>query len=98
MSLGRVLVEEFQAEVLKWLRERVDLVVVNPWVEPQRWELEVVRVDAVISRKGKITREQMQRSGGRPKLPPAHEATTTAAAECRGSGRLTRPSRQTCLP
>ena len=26
MSLGRVLVEEFQAEVLKWLRERVDLV------------------------------------------------------------------------
>ena len=68
MSLGRVLVEEFQAEVLKWLRERVDLVVVNPWVEPQRWELEVVHVDAVISRKGKITREQMQRSGGRLKI------------------------------
>ena len=68
MSLGRVLVEEFQAEVLKWLRERVDLVVINPWVEPQRWELEVVRVDAVISRKGKITREQMQRSGGRLKI------------------------------
>jgi len=68
MSLGRVLVEEFQAEVLKWLRERVDLVVVNPWVEPQRWELEVVRADAVISRKGKITREQMQRSGGRLKI------------------------------
>ena len=68
MSLGRVLVEEFQAEVLKWLRERVDLVVVNPWVEPQRWELEVVRVDAVISRKGKITREQMQRSGGKLKI------------------------------
>jgi D-3-phosphoglycerate dehydrogenase / 2-oxoglutarate reductase len=68
MSLGRVLVEEFQAEVLKWLRERVDLVVVNPWVEPQRWELEVVRVDAVISRKGRITREQMQRGGGRLKI------------------------------
>jgi D-3-phosphoglycerate dehydrogenase / 2-oxoglutarate reductase len=68
MSLGRVLVEEFQAEVLKWLRDRVDLVVVNPWVEPQRWELEVVRADAVISRKGKITREQMQRSGGRLKI------------------------------
>jgi D-3-phosphoglycerate dehydrogenase / 2-oxoglutarate reductase len=68
MSLGRVLVEEFQAEVLKWLRERVDLVVVNPWVEPERWELEVVRVDAVISRKGKITREQMQQSGGRLKI------------------------------
>ena len=61
MSLGRVLVEEFQPDVLKWLRERVDLVVVNPWVEPQRWELEATRVDAVISRKGKITREQMQR-------------------------------------
>jgi D-3-phosphoglycerate dehydrogenase / 2-oxoglutarate reductase len=68
MSLGRVLVEEFQPEVLKWLRERVDLVVVNPWVEPQRWELEVVRADAVISRKGKITREQMERSAGRLKI------------------------------
>jgi D-3-phosphoglycerate dehydrogenase len=68
MSLGRVLVEEFQAEVLKWLRERVELVVVNPWVEPQRWELEVVRVDAVINRKGKITREQMEKSAGRLKI------------------------------
>jgi D-3-phosphoglycerate dehydrogenase / 2-oxoglutarate reductase len=46
----------------------VDLVVVNPWVEPQRWELEIVRVDAVISRKGRITREQMQRSAGRLKI------------------------------
>ena len=68
MSLGRVLVEEFQAEVLKWLRERVELAVVNPWVEPQRWELEAVRVDAVISRKGKITREQMEKSAGRLKI------------------------------
>ena len=68
MSLGRVLVEEFQAEVLKWLRERVELVVVNPWVEPQRWELEAVRVDAVISRKGKIIREQMEKSAGRLKI------------------------------
>lgn len=68
MSLGRVLVEEFQAEVLKWLRERVDLVVVNPWVEPERWELEAVRVDAVISRKGKITRAQMEQSAGRLKI------------------------------
>jgi D-3-phosphoglycerate dehydrogenase len=66
MALGRVLVEEFQPEVLKWLRERVELVVINPWVEPQRWELEVTRVDAVISRKGKITREQMER--GRLKI------------------------------
>jgi D-3-phosphoglycerate dehydrogenase / 2-oxoglutarate reductase len=68
MSLGRVLVEEFQAEVLKWLRERVELVVVNPWVEPQRWELEVVCVDAVINRKGKITREQMEKSAGRLRI------------------------------
>jgi D-3-phosphoglycerate dehydrogenase len=68
MALGRVLVEEFQPDVLKWLRERVELVVVNPWVEPQRWELEVTRVDAVISRKGKITREQMERNGGRLKI------------------------------
>ena len=68
MALGRVLVEEFQPEVLQWLRERVELVVVNPWVEPQRWELEVTRVDAVISRKGKITREQMERNGGRLKI------------------------------
>jgi D-3-phosphoglycerate dehydrogenase / 2-oxoglutarate reductase len=68
MSLGRVLVEEFQAEVLKWLRERVELVVINPWVEPERWELEVARVDAIISRKGKITRDQMERSAGRLRI------------------------------
>ena len=68
MSLGRVLVEEFQAEVLKWLRERVELVVINPWVEPERWESEVARVDAIISRKGKITRDQMERSAGRLKI------------------------------
>jgi D-3-phosphoglycerate dehydrogenase len=68
MSLGRVLVEEFQAEVLKWLRERVELVVINPWVEPDCWELEVARVDAIISRKGKITRDQMERSAGRLKI------------------------------
>ena len=68
MAMGRVLVEEFQPEVLRWLRERVELVVINPWVEPQRWELELTRVDAVISRKGKITREQMERNGGRLKI------------------------------
>jgi D-3-phosphoglycerate dehydrogenase len=68
MSLGRVLVEEFQAQVLKWLRERVELVVINPWVEPERWELEVARVDAIISRKGKITRDQMERSAGRLRI------------------------------
>src|SRR5215470_8622865 len=65
MTLGRVLVEEFQADVLKWLRERVELIVINPWIEPERWELEILRVDGVISRKGKITREQMKKSEGR---------------------------------
>jgi len=68
MALGLVLVEEFQPEVLKWLRERVELLVINPWVEPERWELEVARVDAIISRKGKITRDQMERSAGRLKI------------------------------
>src|ERR1700756_2312558 len=68
MTLGRVLVEEFQADVLKWLRERVQLIVINPWIEPERWELEGLRVDGVISRKGKITREQMKKSEGRLKI------------------------------
>ena len=68
MSLGRVLVEEFQPDVLRWLRERVELVVINPWFESERWELEAARVDAVISRKGKITRDQMERSAGRLKI------------------------------
>ena len=68
MSLGRVLAEEFQPDVLKWLRQKVELVVVNPWLEPERWDLEVSRVDGVISRKGKITREQMQHSAGRLKI------------------------------
>jgi D-3-phosphoglycerate dehydrogenase len=68
MVLGRVLVEEFQPEVLQWLREKVELIVVNPWVEPERWELEAARVDGVIGRKGKITREQMEKSAGRLKI------------------------------
>jgi D-3-phosphoglycerate dehydrogenase len=68
MSLGRVLVEKFQPDVLEWLRDRVEIVVVDPWVEPERWEHEVSQVDAVISRKGKITREHMQNSRGRLKL------------------------------
>src|SRR5688500_18605356 len=68
MSLGRVLVEEFQPEVLKWLRDRVDIIVVKPWTEPERWDIEACRVDAVISRKGKITRQHMERSGGKLKI------------------------------
>jgi D-3-phosphoglycerate dehydrogenase len=68
MSLGRVLVEQFQPEVIKWLRERAEVIVVNPWLEPDRWDIEVCRVDAVISRKGKITRQQIERSAGRLKI------------------------------
>ena len=68
MSLGRVLVEEFQPDVLKWLRSKVELVVVNPWVEAERWDVEIARVDAVISRKGKITGEHLRSSAGRLKI------------------------------
>lgn len=68
MSIGRVLVEEFQPDVLQWLRERVELVVINPWIEPERWDLEASRVDAVLSRKGRITREHMHKSEGRLKI------------------------------
>jgi D-3-phosphoglycerate dehydrogenase len=68
MALGRVLVEEFGSDVIKLLSERVDLVVVNPWAEPDRWDLEASQVDGIVSRKGKITREHMQRSAGRLKI------------------------------
>ncbi len=68
MSLGRVLVEKFQPDVLEWLSSRAEIVVVDPWVEPERWEKEAPQVDAVISRKGKITREHMERSRGRLKI------------------------------
>ncbi len=73
MSLGRVLGEEFRPEVLKWLGERADIVVVNPWMAPERWTVEACRVDAVISRKGKITREHMKEpaAGSRSSLAPA---------------------------
>jgi D-3-phosphoglycerate dehydrogenase len=68
MSLGRVLVERFQEDVLEWLASRADVVVVDPWVEPERWEREVTEVDAIISRKGKITREHLHKSRGRLKI------------------------------
>lgn len=68
MSLGRVLVEKFQPEVLGWLRERAEVVVVDPWSEPERWEKEAPQVDAVISRKGRITRELIEKSRGRLKI------------------------------
>lgn len=68
MSIGRVLVEEFQPDVLKWLRRRVELVVINPWIEPERWDREASRVDAVLSRKGRIARDHMHKSNGRLKI------------------------------
>ena len=68
MSLGRVLVEKFHPEVLEWLRARAEIVIVDPWTEPERWEREAPQVDAVISRKGRITREQMKKSRGRLKI------------------------------
>jgi D-3-phosphoglycerate dehydrogenase len=68
MSIVRVLTEEFQPDVLKWLRQRVDLVVVNPWIEAERWDLEAPRVDAVLSRKGCVTREHMRKSEGRLRI------------------------------
>ena len=68
MSLGRVLVEKFQPEVLDWLRERAEIVVVDPWAEPERWEAEAPAVDAVISRKGRITRSHMEKGRGRLKI------------------------------
>jgi D-3-phosphoglycerate dehydrogenase / 2-oxoglutarate reductase len=68
VSLGRVLVEKFQPEVLEWLGSRAEIVVVDPWAEPERWEAEAPAVDAVISRKGRITRQHMEKSRGRLKI------------------------------
>jgi D-3-phosphoglycerate dehydrogenase len=68
MSLGRVLVEKFQPEVLEWLASRAEIVVVDPWSEPERWEREASQVDAVISRKGRITRGHMESSRGRLRI------------------------------
>src|SRR5688572_32816185 len=68
MSLRRVLVEKFSAEVLEWLGARAEIVVVDPWAEPERWEREAPQVDAVISRKGRITRSHMEASRGRLKI------------------------------
>ena len=68
MPLGRVLVEKFKPETLDWLAARVELVVVDPWVEPERWEREAPQVDAVISRKGRITRSHIEKSAGRLRI------------------------------
>src|SRR5919106_1070026 len=68
MSLGRVLVEKFAPEVLEWLGARAEIVVVDPWAEPERWDREAPAVDAVISRKGRITRSHIEKSRGRLKI------------------------------
>ena len=68
MTAGRVLVEKFNPKLIDWLGERAEVVVVDPWAEPQRWEEEAPRVDAVISRKGKITRRHIEESRGRLKI------------------------------
>src|SRR5437762_6107569 len=68
MPLGRILVEKFQPEVIEWLRARAEVVVVDPWAEPDRWEREAPQVDAVISRKGRITRRHIEESHGRLKI------------------------------
>ena len=68
MPLGRVLVEKFQPEVMAWLRARVEVVEVDPWAEPERWEREAPQVDAVISRKGRIDRRHIEESRGRLKI------------------------------
>lgn len=68
MPLGRILVEKFQADVLEWLGARAELVVVDPWREPERWDAEAPHVDAVISRKGRITRAHIEKSRGRLRI------------------------------
>lgn len=67
-KLGRVLAERFHTEVLEWLGERAEVIIVDPWVEPERWEKEAPMVDGVISRKGKISGELMALSRGRLKI------------------------------
>src|SRR5918912_145410 len=68
MSLGRVLVEKFQPELIAWLGARAEVGVVDPLAEPERWEREAPQVDAVISRKGRITRRHIEESRGRLKI------------------------------
>ncbi len=59
MSLGRVLIERFHPEVIAWLKERVEIIEVDPWVDTTGWDREASQVDAVISRKGQIKREHL---------------------------------------
>jgi D-3-phosphoglycerate dehydrogenase len=66
MTLGRVLIERFHPEVVAWLKERADVVEIDPWVDTAGWEREAGQVDAAISRKGKISREHIEK--GRLKI------------------------------
>ena len=59
MSLGRVLIERFHPEVIAWLKERVEIIEVHPWVDTTGWNREASQVDAVTSRKGQIKREHL---------------------------------------
>jgi D-3-phosphoglycerate dehydrogenase len=68
MSLGYVLAERFDPEVLEWLRARTDVAVIDPWLEPEAWEIEVPASDAIISRKSQIRREHMEAGGGKLKI------------------------------
>src|SRR5256886_12887487 len=68
MLVGRVLVEKFQPELIAWLRARAEVIDVDPWAEPERWDREAPQVDAVISRKGRITRRHIEDSRGRLKI------------------------------
>src|SRR3982750_4179460 len=68
MPPGRILVEKFDPELIEWLRARAEGIEVDPWAEPERWEREAPQVDAVISRKGRITRRHIEESRGRLKI------------------------------
>jgi D-3-phosphoglycerate dehydrogenase len=60
--------EPFQADVVDWLKERVDVVIVDSWLELERWRSEATECDAVISGKGQIRRQEIEGSRGRMKI------------------------------
>jgi len=59
MSLGRVLIERFHPDVVAWLKERVEVLEIDPWVDTAGWDREASQADAVISRKGQIKRDHL---------------------------------------
>src|SRR3954453_21620065 len=68
MPPGRILVEKFDPELIEWLRARAEGIEVDPRAEPEPWERQAPQVDAVISRKGRITRRHIEESRGRLKI------------------------------